>query len=100
MLFIYKAAHSKLRTFWLKVDQRLHCTLECSFPIIILFNVITMVIRFPVKYLHEMIVWVPGCVESVHLGRPERQLVKNQNGLIGSFYLLFQLLPDWVSENH
>lgn len=33
------------------------------------------VIRFPVKYLCDMAVWVPGCVELVHLGRPERQLV-------------------------
>lgn len=35
---------------------------------------ITVVIRFPVKYLSDMVVWVPGCVELVPLGRPERQL--------------------------
>lgn len=34
-----------------------------------------MVIRLPVKYLRGMVVWVPGGVESVHLGRPERQLL-------------------------
>lgn len=33
-----------------------------------------MVIRFPVKYLSDMVVWVPGCVEREPLGRPERQL--------------------------
>lgn len=36
---------------------------------------ITMVIRFSVKFLRDMVVWVPGCVEWVRLGSPERQLV-------------------------
>lgn len=65
------------------------------------------VIRFPVKYLCDMVVWVPGCVGSRLCGvgalgeaREAAGLaIKNQNGLWGSFYLLSQLVPDWLSEN-
>lgn len=78
MLFIYKPALSnpeRAATHWLLLwPLRPPRTLQCLFPIIIQFNVITMVIRFPVKYLSDMVVWVPGCVELVPLGRPERQL--------------------------
>lgn len=81
LCYSFISQRTQTRNFWLHIDQRLPLwplhpshTLQCLFPIIIQFNVITMEIRFPAKYLSDMVVWVPGCVELVPLGRPERQL--------------------------